>query len=75
MEGALGTLGARWVFSQWTGDMSSTSPAEKVVMDQPRQVTATWTEDYTALGAIAAILIAAAATALILKKRQQQGTA
>ncbi len=62
-EGALGALGARYVFERWTGDSSSTNPSASVEMDGPKTVTALWREDY---GNAYAIIIGAPIIVAIL---------
>ncbi|MBI2185021.1 MAG: PQQ-binding-like beta-propeller repeat protein [Thaumarchaeota archaeon] len=37
------------VFNGWSGDFASTKADDAVIMDRPRQITATWKEDYTQL--------------------------
>jgi hypothetical protein len=49
MEGLLGIFGVRWVFLQWTGDLTSISPTTNIPMDSPKQVLAIWREDYLLL--------------------------
>ncbi|MCW4020244.1 MAG: hypothetical protein NWF14_03320, partial [Candidatus Bathyarchaeota archaeon] len=46
MEGLLGIFGVRWVFLQWTGDLTSITPTTNIPMDSPKQVLAFWKEDY-----------------------------
>jgi hypothetical protein len=41
-----GYLGANHVFSSWTGDVSTTSPASTIVMNGPKTVKAVWIDNY-----------------------------
>ncbi|MHA2069040.1 MAG: InlB B-repeat-containing protein, partial [Candidatus Thorarchaeota archaeon] len=45
------------VFAGWTGDSSSTQLTSTIAMDSPKEVTATWTTNYTIPVLIAAIII------------------
>ena len=47
LDGFLGTLGARYVFSGWTGNLSTSHQNVTIVMDEPKVVIAIWTPDYT----------------------------
>ena len=41
-----GYLGAKHVFSSWTGDVSTTSSTSTMLMNGPKMATATWKDDY-----------------------------
>jgi hypothetical protein len=49
LPGLLGLLGARYVFQEWTGDVSGTSTTLSVLMDGPKSISAVWAADYTFL--------------------------
>ncbi|NIO69377.1 MAG: hypothetical protein GTN71_10160 [Anaerolineae bacterium] len=70
MEGLLGTLGARWVFSQWTGDFTSTSPSATVPMDKPAHVQALWAEDYSIVYLDAVAIVGLLATLFLLSRKE-----
>ena len=38
--------GTRYIFSNWSGDYSGTSPSGSVTMNQPKEVTANWDTQY-----------------------------
>jgi len=39
-------VGTRYVFTQWSGDSSSTNPSDTVLMNGPKTVTANWKTQY-----------------------------
>jgi len=39
-------VGTRYVFTQWSGDSTSTNPSDTVLMDGPKTVTANWKTQY-----------------------------
>jgi hypothetical protein len=49
MGGLLGSLGARYVFRDWSGDLESSSTSVNVVMDKPKTLNANFVGDYTSL--------------------------
>jgi len=73
--GLLGSLGAKKVFQEWTGDLTSDSRTETIRMDGPKTVEAKWTTDssqaYLVLGGIAGAIIAVLAFVLLSKHRGQ----
>lgn len=74
--GLLGSLGAKRVFQEWSGDLTSDSRTTTIKMDGPRAVKAKWTTDdfqaYIVLGGIAAAVIVIIAAALMLGRRKAQ---
>jgi hypothetical protein len=65
-QGLGGTIGIRWRFIGWNGDIESTASSESVVMDRPHRVIANWIIDYEQLyyvGIGAAVLVAGAVAA------------
>lgn len=47
VEGLLGLIGVRYIFSHWEGACTLTQPECTVTMDGPRSVSAVWVRDYT----------------------------
>ena len=47
IEGFLGTLGAKYVFKGWIGDLTASSSSAEAKMDSPKRVTAVWEADYS----------------------------
>ena len=41
-----GDIGIRYVFTQWSGDSTSSNPSETITMDAPKTVTANWKTQY-----------------------------
>jgi len=74
--GLMGSFGAKKVFQEWSGDLTSDSRTEKIKMDGPKTVKAKWTTDYSqayvVLGGIAAAIIVAIAAIFLLSKRRAQ---
>ena len=69
-EGLGGIVGIRWRFTGWSGDITSATNGESVVMSHPYRVVANWTIDYQqsyyfAIGA--SLLVAAALGAFIIR--------
>ncbi|MFH0849063.1 MAG: hypothetical protein V1857_06140 [archaeon] len=64
MEPPLGYLGGKYVFSGWTGDITSTSLNGTILMDAPHSVMTIWTADYT-IPAIIVAIVAAVVAALL----------
>ena len=66
MESPWGTLGGRYVFSGWTGDLTASTPRASVVMDRARTVTASWTSDYNMITAFFAVIAVAGAAVVVV---------
>ncbi|MGA2239747.1 MAG: zinc ribbon domain-containing protein [Candidatus Bathyarchaeia archaeon] len=67
-QGLGGLVGIRWRFTAWSGDITSTSNGESVVMDHPYRVVANWVIDYEQLYYFvigAAVLVAGAVAAFV----------
>lgn len=64
--GFLGTLGAKRIFENWSGDFSSESNAADVTMNSPKLVNANWSIDYTWPIVAILLIITAIIIALIL---------
>ena len=47
MSGFWGAIGGKIRFKQWTGDLEDSNPTVTIVIDEPKNVTASWEEDYT----------------------------
>jgi len=62
LDGFLGTLGAGYVFTGWTGDLSTSQHNATIMMDKPKVVVAVWTPNYT----LPAIELATGATILAI---------
>ena len=70
-EGLGGLVGIRWRFTGWSGDVTSRTNSESVVMSHPYRVVANWTVDYQqsyyfAIGA--SLLVAAALGAFVVRR-------
>ena len=59
VEGWLGLIGVRYVFSNWEGACTSIQPECTITMDGPRTVTAVWISDYTVtlVGVSASVIV------------------
>jgi len=68
-EGLLGLFGVRHVFDHWTGACTSSQPDCTLLMNQPKETTAVWREDYTV--PIVGSAIAAIAAGLLLFRRKR----
>jgi len=72
--GIMGSLGVKYVFKNWTGDSSATSPGATILMDSPKTVTAVWAKDstqfYTLIGAIAGIIIILIVVLIVVLRRK-----
>jgi hypothetical protein len=67
-RGLAGTVGIKWRFTGWSGDINSTNTSNSVVMDHPHRVTANWVVDYGQLYYLAiglAVLVAGAVAAFV----------
>jgi len=62
------------VFSGWTGDATATSRSIVVMMDGPKQLTATWSDNYTnvyiAAGGVAAVVVAGLSYFIRIRSRK-----
>jgi len=47
MSGLFGSLGAKYVFDRWGGDLSITSAEGTILVNGPKRVSAIWREDYS----------------------------
>jgi hypothetical protein len=74
MSGLLGSLGARYVFKNWSGDIESTSTSVSLVMDKPKTVEANFVGDYASLvvPVIFAVGIVGGVLLVALRKRAPQ---
>ena len=71
-EGVLGALGVRHVFDHWEGACQTSAQPECVItMDEPKQVVAVWSNDYTVPIAAVALVGIAAVTVVIWRKRRK----
>lgn len=61
-----GPIGVQYVFKEWSGDSTSTSPQTRIVMDGPKRATAVWTVDYTQFYVIVTVITACAAILAVL---------
>jgi len=61
IEGFLGTLGAKYVFKGWVGELTVSSPSGETKMDFPKRVTAVWEADYSNVYMLLGGLVAAIA--------------
>jgi len=52
------SLGGKYVFDKWTGDLESTKASNSILMDETKTVTAIWRADYTMPYAILGLTIA-----------------
>jgi hypothetical protein len=73
-RGIMGSLGVKYLFKSWTGDSSATTPQATILMNSPKTVTALWTKDYsqfyTIIGAIAALVIALIVVLIVVLRRK-----
>jgi hypothetical protein len=71
MGGVLGSMGARYVFRGWSGDLTSNSASVSVVMDKPKTLNADFAADYTSLviPAIAAVGLIGGVVLVALKRK------
>ena len=70
-EGLGGLVGIRWRFTSWSGDITSSTNSESVVMDHPYRVVASWVIDYqqsyyAVIGVI--VLVAGALVAFVVRR-------
>jgi len=70
LSGILGSLGGRYVFDRWSGDLSSQSAEATVYMDGPKTIKAQWKEDYAMLTAVVGALVAAGGGGAFLSIRR-----
>ena len=72
-EGILGAIGGRHVFDRWEGGACQTPTQAEcvIVMDEPKQLVAVWSTDYTVPIAIAALVVLAAITGVLWRKRRK----
>jgi len=75
MEEPWGTLGGKYVFSGWTGDITGNTPGSTIVMDGAHIVTATWSSDYTRVAVFFAVVgtVAVAAVVLVFERGKLKG--
>jgi len=71
--GALGSLGVRYVFQGWSGDLRINSTSGEVKMDSPKRLTAVWQADYLSLYIVLGVLGAAVVglSLLVFRKKQR----
>jgi hypothetical protein len=73
--GLLGSLGARKVFEEWSGDLTSDSGTTIIKMDGPKTVEAKWTTDnsqpYMILGGIGVVVVVVIILAFLLMRRKR----
>jgi len=62
------------VLVSWTGDASTTSPKEKIIMDRPKTVTAQWRTDYTQLyvAIVVAVGVVIGLVVVIVRRRRRE---
>lgn len=76
VEGFMGTLGAKYVFDHWSGDVAARTATASVTMDGPKTAKAEWRADntmpYIIIGAIVAAI--AIIVALLLMRRTRVPT-
>jgi len=65
------------VLVSWTGDVSTTSPKEQIVMNGPKTVTAQWRTDYTQLyvAVVVAVGISVGLVVVIIHRRRREAAA
>jgi len=61
-----GALGGKYVFSGWTGDLTSSDASTTIVVDKSKTVTATWRADYTMPYTILGLTVAIAGVLLFI---------
>ncbi len=66
MEEPLGTLGGKYVFVSWTGDIIGNVSRTTIVMDNAHIVMATWNSDYTRVVIFIAVVATVAITVVVL---------
>jgi hypothetical protein len=73
MSGILGTLGLRYIFHGWSGDVRSSANSINVTMDEPKVINADFNLDYTTvvIPAIVAAGLAGAAVLVALRVRSK----
>jgi hypothetical protein len=71
MSGLLGSLGARYVFRNWSGDLESNSASVNVTMDKPKILNADYTGDYTSLVAPAIVAVGLIGGAVLATLRRR----
>jgi uncharacterized repeat protein (TIGR02543 family) len=64
-----GYLGAKHVFSSWTGDTAAASSTSTIIMDGPKTVTAVWKDDYVWTYAAASVFTGVAVFGAAVWKR------
>ena len=76
VEGFLGTLGGKYVFDHWSGDVTAATATTSVTMDGPKTAKAEWRTDYTMPYIIIGAIVAAIAiiVALLLMRRRRVPT-
>jgi hypothetical protein len=72
MNGPLGFLGGRFVFTDWTGDIESRSTSINVTIDKPKVINANFVADYTSLviPAVLAVGIIGGIVLVALRRRR-----
>ena len=71
MEGLPGVLGAKRMFSLWSGDITSNNSSAIIVMDEPKQVSALWREEYSMIYFEAIAVISVTCVILFLSRKMK----
>ena len=76
VEGFMGTLGAKYVFDHWSGDVAAPTATASVTMDEPKTAKAEWRTDNTTPYIIIGVILSAIAiiVALLLMRRRRVPT-
>jgi hypothetical protein len=76
VEGFMGTLGAKYVFDHWSGDVAAPTAAASVTMDGPKTTKAEWRTDNTTPYITIGVILSAIAiiVALLLMRRRRVPT-
>jgi hypothetical protein len=75
IEGWLGSIGAKYVFAGWIGDIKSLNSSVTIIMDRPKSVTAIWKTDYTMAYVILLVIFmifAISITVFLLTRRKRR---
>lgn len=75
MGGLLGSLGARYVFRGWSGDLESSSTSVNVVLDRPKILNANFAGDYTSLVVPAIVAVGLIGGVVLVALRRRTSTA
>ncbi len=57
VDGSLGSLGVKYVFESWVGDINSSSHRTTILMNSPKTVEASWRTDYSSVYTLLIILL------------------